>query len=53
MSKGSFMRQMKRKVIREGGVTFADRVRESIRTGQPVKQVVFEKVGGQVKAKAK
>ncbi len=53
MSKGSFIRQMKRKIMREGGVSFTERMTESIRTGKPPKQVYFEKQGKQVVAKAK
>lgn len=53
MSKGSWLRQAKRKVIREGGVTFTERVKEAMRTGKPMKQVYFEKDGKQVIAKSK
>lgn len=41
MAKGSLLRQMKRKALREQGKTWTQRVMEAIRTGKPVQTVTF------------
>lgn len=41
MSKGSFVRQMRRLAMKEQGKTFKERVYDSIRTGKPIQTVTF------------
>lgn len=42
MKKQSIMRSLKRKALREQGMTFTDRVREAVRLHQPVRNIKYE-----------
>ncbi len=50
MSKQSVIRKLKRKAMKEAGLTFADRVTESIRTGKPVAKVEYKVEGKRIVA---
>lgn len=51
--KGSYIQQIKRGAMKACGVKFADRMREAVRTGTKVADVVFEKQGKTIIAKSK
>lgn len=53
MKKQTWMRQIKRKAMKEGGVLWTDRLKRSLGTGMPVVQVVFKREGKEVIAEAK
>lgn len=44
-SKGSWIRKITRQAKRDAGLTFSQRVMKSVRTGQPVADVVYKKEG--------
>ena len=50
MSKQSWVRKLKRKAMKDAGLTYADRVTESIRTGTPIVEVGYKMDGKEVKA---
>ncbi len=50
MSKHSILRKLKRKSMREVGLTFSDRLTESIRTGKPMSEVTYKVVGKRIVA---
>ncbi len=50
MKKQSWIRDIKRGAMKAAGLTFTQRVRESIRTGKPIAEVVYKKEGKQVVA---
>ncbi len=49
-SKESLARKMKRKAMKEAGLTFADRVTESVRTGKPISEVGYKIEGKKIVA---
>ena len=49
-SKESLVRKMKRKAMKEAGLTFADRITESIRTGKPTAEVGYKIEGNKIVA---
>lgn len=44
-SKGSWIRKITRQAKRDAGLTFTQRAMESVRTGQPIKDVLYQKHG--------
>jgi len=51
--KGSYVQTIKRRAMKEGGVTFTERMREAVRIRKPVADVVFKVEGKKVLAVAK
>ncbi len=49
MSKASWLRQMKRKAMKEQGMTFKERMDEAIRLKMPVRKVEFNFKSGNLK----
>lgn len=50
MSKGSILRQMKRKAMREAGLTFKERMNAAMATGKAVPGVGYKALGKKIVA---
>lgn len=50
MKKGSWLRPIKRDAMRIEGLTFTQRMRESVRSGKPITRVGFKREGKQIVA---
>jgi len=51
--KGSFIQQIKRRAMKEAGLTATERLREAVRTGKPMSDVAFKMEGKKLVAVAK
>ncbi len=51
--KGSYVQTIKRRAMKEGGLTFAQRLAKAVRSGTKVSDVVFKVEGKKVLAVAK